>query len=317
MFDAFRATADENAVNPVRALATGLSVLLLATGCARSMALSAEITRQRDSWPALGTLHDFEIGRAAYTARLGDLERLHYLDAEDDDLLLMLSASWSNVTYAFTEDDYERALDQGDPALADYHLKRARAGYERAIYYVTELLEHRDAEFARVRSNPAALGSWLNDEFSTADDAPLLVAAAAPWLNLAALPGEWPKRVGSVEVGPLLAARALELDETAAFGLGHVLLGAYEAALAAPKLESAKQHLSRALELEDKKYLPTFVELALVDCKNRDVAGYERNLNEVLRATDPLPVLRFDNVVAKRRAQRYLAGERWRKACDG
>lgn len=50
-------------------------------------------------------------------------------------------------------------------------------------------------------------------------------------------------------------------------------------------------------------------------CAKSDRASYERTLNEVLAAGDPLPEARLQNVIAQRRARRYLNNELWQEEC--
>ena len=50
-------------------------------------------------------------------------------------------------------------------------------------------------------------------------------------------------------------------------------------------------------------------------CFKSDRANYEKMLNEVLAAGDPLPEARLQNLIAKRRARRYLENKLFQEDC--
>lgn len=68
----------------------------------------------------------------------------------------MLVKSWVGYATAFPQDDYETAYAAGDDDIADYHRRRARRAFERAIGYGDELLEREGVGYGdRRRSRPA------------------------------------------------------------------------------------------------------------------------------------------------------------------
>jgi hypothetical protein len=50
-------------------------------------------------------------------------------------------------------------------------------------------------------------------------------------------------------------------------------------------------------------------------CFKSDRANYEKILNDVLKAGDTLPEARLPNVIAKRRARRYLKNKIFQEDC--
>ena len=60
---------------------------------------------------------------------------MHALAPDNADALFLLTKGWTGAGFAFIEDDYEQAVDAENESLSEYHRARARAAYERAIYY--------------------------------------------------------------------------------------------------------------------------------------------------------------------------------------
>ena len=117
--------------------------------------------------------------------------------------------------------------------------------------------------------------------------------------------------IGEVFVGEALIRRSVALDENAAYGLGHVILGAYHARIAGAELDESWKHFQRALQLTGGRSLMAKFQLAKTYyCMKADKAGYEKTLNEVVEAGDTLPEQRLQNTIAKRRARRYLGKNR-------
>ncbi|MCU0694468.1 MAG: TRAP transporter TatT component family protein [Polyangiaceae bacterium] len=103
----------------------------------------------------------------------------------------------------------------------------------------------------------------------------------------------------------------VELDETYSHRLAHVVLGAYHARSPLAELDEAKKHFDRALQINEGKLLMTKLQLARAYyCFKNDKENYVRTLREVIDADDPLPSERLPNIIAQRRAKRYLSAQR-------
>jgi hypothetical protein len=97
--------------------------------------------------------------------------------------------------------------------------------------------------------------------------------------------------------------------------MAHVVLGGYHARLMG-ELDEAKVHLDRALAIGQGRYLPAQLTLAIrYYCTRHDSDGYARTLRAVISAGDPLPKARLANVVAQRRARRYLEKRVFQEEC--
>ena len=85
---------------------------------------------------------------------------------------------------------------------------------------------------------------------------------------------------------------------------------------ASEELGESIQHFQRALALNKGEFLPTKLNLAQrYYCAAGDRAKYEKALKEVIDAPDAAPDARLPNVIAKRRARRYLTHPLWQEEC--
>lgn len=301
----------------------GLGSILLAatvsfgaTGCIKKAMLDGQIKGTRDGSAAVNTLHDFEIARGVAQAGIGQLEGMHHLAPYNTDALFLLTRSWSGLSFGFTEDDYELAFEKGDEINAKYHAQRARAGFDRAVFYGLELLGHTADGFDNVKNNGETLRNWLVEHFNEVEQAEELLWVGHAWIGRVSVAKDDPALVGELYIGVEILRRSVELDERLQHATGHTILGAYHARTATAELDESKKHFERALELNEGKFLNTKLNYATrYHCFKRDKATYDRLLHEVLEAGDPLPEARLPNVIAKRRARRYLGNPIWQEPC--
>jgi hypothetical protein len=297
----------------------GLSLFLslpLTTGCVKQMLLDGQIESTRKASSAVNTLHDYDVARSVAQAGLGQLEGMHRLAPGNEDALFMLTRGWAATSYGFIEDDYEQALEREDEPLAEHQLARARSGYHRAVQYGQRLLGLSAEGFQAASRNQATLRSWLVENFDDAEQGEELLWIGYAWMGRVSAAREDPAMIADLFVGVELVRRAVELDERAVFATGHIVLGSYHARSAQAELDEAKRHFDRAIELTSGKYLLAKLNLATrYFCAKSDRASYERTLNEVLAESDPLPEARLQNVIAQRRARRYLNKEVWQEEC--
>lgn len=284
------------------------------TGCIKKMMLDGQIKGTRDGSAAVNTLQDYEIANQIAFAGIGQMEGMHRLAPNNLDALFMLTRSWSSVSYAFIEDQYEQYYEKGDDVLATYHLMRARAAYQRAIYYGLELLSHTADGFEQARRNQDTMRKWLTDNFTDQEDAENLLWTGYAWVGNVGASKDVPEVVGDLYVGVELVKRSIELDDTAGNGMGHIVLGAYYAAM--KEFDKSKAELDRANQINDGKFLSVQLNLATrYYCAKSDKENYVKTLNEILAAGDTMPSARLPNTIAKRRARRYLGSKVWQEEC--
>lgn len=285
-------------------------------GCVKQMLLEGQISSTRQASAAVNTIQDYEVARSVAQAGLGQLEGMHRLAPDSSDALFLLTRAWASVSFGFIEDEYEQAYERDDEPLAEYHLARTRAAYQRAVHYGKKLLASHAGGFETARKNQSTLRAWLVEHFDEPEQAEDLLWIGYAWIGNVSAAREDPASVAELFVGVEFVKRAVELDETIAFGTGHVVLGAYHARSPMAELEDAKRHFDRALELGAGNYLLAKLNLAQrYYCAKGDRANYERTLHQILAASDPLPAARLQNVIAKRRARRYLDNRVWQEEC--
>lgn len=270
----------------------------------------------RASAAGVETVHDYEAAEKMAYGGLAQLESLHVLSPENVDGLYLLVRAWTGVGQGFIMDDYERAVEKGDDGGADYALLRARAAFERAKQYGLMLLDLRAKGFETATTNDRTLRAWLSAHLDDKALAPELLWIGAAWLGRIQTDSENSGTIADLWVGVELVEQSVRLDETTEFGLGHVILGAYHARGAIGEFAESKQHFDRALQINGGNYLPTKLQMAQrYYCQTHDKAGYDKALNDVLEARDPLPAARLANTVAKRFARRYQENKRWQAEC--
>ncbi|MBX3130868.1 MAG: hypothetical protein KF718_29385 [Polyangiaceae bacterium] len=306
-------------MNWFRGIGSALLLTALATsstGCIKKLLLNGQIKGTRDGSGAVNTLHDYEVARGAAHAGMAQLEGMHKLAPDNTDALFMLTRGWAGLTFGFTEDDYERAYEAGDDVMAEYHLMRMRAGYQRAKYYGLELLAHHADGFDKARVDHGSIQTWLKANFTDKEQAEDLLWAGYAWIGWVSASRDIPEIVGELFVGVEMVKRSVELDDTLVYGTGYTILGAYHARSAMAELDESKQMFDKAMAVTGGKFLPTKLNLAArYYCFKGDKNAYVATLNEILAAGDDLPEARLQNVIAKRKARRYLGNKVWQEEC--
>ena len=293
-----------------------LAGLLSTTGCIRKVLLDGTVSGTRRAASAIDTLQDFEVAKASGRAGLGTLEAMHKLSPDNRDDLYLLTKGWAGATTAFTEDEYELAEETKDDVLAAYHRARMVAGFRRARFFATKLLDRKAPGFEAAQRNTDMMNAWLHANFVAKEDAPDLTVAATAFIGLVAAGSEDPAIVGDLFVGVAIAERAVELDPTAEHAMAHVVLGGYHARYNWAELDEAKRHFDAAVRITQGKNL--FAKLLYATryyCMKSDEAGYVKMLNEIVSARDPMPTIRLTNLIAMRRARRYLDNKLFQEEC--
>lgn len=290
------------------------ALVVFSTGCVQRFVLNGQVRAAREGQAAVQTLHDFEIARAGALAGLSQLELLHRLVPENSEALLLLTQAWTGAAYAFLEDEYELAAQEGKRELAAYHLERTRAAHTRALHYGLELLARRARGFEQARRRAPLLESWLATSFTDPDDADVLLWTGVAWLGRVSAARDQPEVLAERYVGVALVERSVVLNERLAGALGHTTLGGYYAGMGS--LQDSLSHLRRAQELTGHRSLSAPLVLAhRYYCAAGDQRAYEQTLLQILATGDVWPEGRLANTVAKRRARRYLLNPLWREDC--
>lgn len=293
----------------MRKLALALAPFALA-GCINQILTDGTIASTRDASSVFDQLGDFELGKTAAQAGMVQNEGFHKLSPDNEDALYMLVQGWSGYAWAFCEDDMEIARDQGDDALADYHKKRAKLAYDRAVFYGLELIGHKDKGFDAAKKDDKTLEEWLKKNFDSKADAVNLFWLAYAWMSRVNLLQDDPAMVADLYIGVDLMERSYALDPDYYYSSAMVALAAYHGRTADAEVAEARKLFDTALEKTKHASLAVQLTYAQFACILGDRALYEKNLKEVIAAEDPDPAQRMNNTIAKRRAVRYMSKAR-------
>jgi len=281
------------------------------TGCIKSMLTNGQISATRTASASFDTIGDYELAKSAASAGIVQFEGMHNLAPDNEDALFLLLKGWVGYAFAFPEDDVEAATDAGDDELTEYHKKRVRMAYERAIFYGVELLNTRAKGFDDARKNDGKLREWLDKNVTSKDDAEALFWLGYGWLGRVNIAKDDPILVADLFVGVALLDRANKLDPAVMHYGPETALAAYHARSAVAELDQSKNLFEDALTKTQRKALVVQLNYATrYACLKGDRPLYEKLINEVLAAEDPDPEQRLANTVAKRRAKRALGKAR-------
>jgi TRAP transporter T-component len=283
---------------------------LASTGCLSAILADGQIAATREASDAFNVIADYELARSAAQAGLVQFEGMHRLRPNNTDGLYLLTQAWVGYGFAFPQDDYEDAVDRNDDDAAEYHKKRAGLAYDRAAFFGLELLSHNDKGFDAAKRNDETMKKWLNANFSSRDDAANLFWTGYAWLSRVDLSKENPELVADLWIGVDMIERSVAIDPTVEHYSGTVALAAYHSRPAGEP-EQSKQMFELALaKTERKELVVQFTYAVSYACAKGDRGLYEQLLNEVLAAQDPDPNQRLTNMIAKRRAKRFLGKSR-------
>lgn len=267
----------------------------------------------REASSSVNSMHDFEAAKEAAYGSMGQLEGLHLLVPDDKDGLLLLVKAWSGIAFAFMDDEREEALDHKDETTAAYHEARARAAFKRARFYGTELLNDRAKGFKEAQRNADTLRAYLRENFTAKADAEPLLWLAFSIVGRVAFDLDNPETVAELGIGVELLEHVVKLDPEIENGTAYTMLGAAHAGL--KEWAEAKSDFENALRIGKGRLVTAQLTMAeRYYCPQRDKKNYFAALNTVLAAKD-FPEQRLSNVLAKRRARRYLDNKYWQQDC--
>jgi hypothetical protein len=284
--------------------------LFITTGCIDAILTNGTIASTREASTVFDQMGDYELGKTAAQAGMVQNEGFHKLAPDNEDALFMLVQGWGGYAWGFCEDDMEIARDQGDDATADYHKKRAKLAYDRAIFYGLELIGHKDKGFDKAKKDDRTLEDWLKKNFESKDDAASLFWLAYAWMSKVSLLQDDPAMVADLYIGVDLMERSFALDPDYYFSSAMVALAAYHGRAADAEVADARKLFDTALQKTQRKSLAVQLTYAQMACVLGDRALYEKMLKEVIDADDPDPAQRMNNTLAKRRAKRYMGKQR-------
>ena len=292
-----------------------LGAALLASGCSfRKLTADSTADLLHASAPQFNTLEDLDFSEESAPANLVTMESVWRVSQENEDVLIELVQGYAAYGYAFLEDRMERARAADDDAGEQRYRARAQAAYRRAKRFGMLLLTARESvdggADGRVAAGLAAWRAYLR-RFDDREDVPALFWTANAWASLIGLSVDDTNALLDLPFAVALAERARELDPDFAHGAVQAFFGVYHASTpqaAGGRPDLARAAFERALASANRQFLTWQVMMARsYAVMVQDRALYRQLLQEVLDAGDVMPDERLSNLVAKRRAERYLA----------
>jgi hypothetical protein len=289
------------------------TVAVVLCGCGdlierRAMATTAAIAAR--SRAALEQESDLGMARAAIPPGIKQLEGFHLAVPDERGFTVLLAEATCQYASGFLQFDAETARLAGDAERARELADRGTSMALRCVSYALELLD----------------GSWTRAVYEDPAALPDLIAAAGAgeqvglfWLGLGlasagAMSPQRPALLLRLPAALAMLERSLAIDERFQHGLGHVAVGAAQAAR--PRFlggdpELGKRHLERAFELSGRRNLVPRVALAryyAVAIGDREL--FRRTLIEVLQTPPSIwPEMRLGNEMAHEQARTYLEYE--------
>lgn len=269
----------------------------------------------RRASPGANYMRDPDIAEAGIPASLQQFEGLMYLLPDDATLHETAARVYASYGYGFMEEHYEVAEYEGaEEEEIEHWRNRSSMAYWRAREIALSWLDRRRPEgggiLAVQRQGLEAFTAHIG-RFSSEEEARILFWCAYGWARYISLHRDDMNAIADVAYVAVIADRVNAIAPTY-FDHAPVALRAGLMAAAPPALggrpADARVELDRAIELTGRRNLLFLVtEARLVAIPLQDRALYESLLNEVVAFdVDSYPEQRLPNVLAQRRARRYL-----------
>lgn len=258
--------------------------------------------------PAAEREDDEFIARQAAASMLLSLEAFHENHPSNKKLLTLMSQSYANYAFGFSEGDMLRYKGKNEKRYNDARARALRF-YSRGKQYGLTAMQQKSAFKKAITSNLTDFEKSL--KVFHKKDVPTLFWTGFNWGGWINLNLDDPNEIAKLARAQAIMERAIELDETFYYGSAHTFFGAL--ASARPKMlggdpELGKKHFEKALEISNNKYLMSkvlYAQFYAVQIQDKEL--FTKLLNEVVESPeDILPEQRLANQIAKTRAKLLL-----------
>ena len=258
--------------------------------------------------PAFEQHWDYELAGDALPSNIVQMEGLLRVVPENEVIVMNAVRLYTAYAYGWVEDRVEELQLAHDYAAADEQMRRARYMYLRsrdlAKHYIG--LEHEGFEEAYA-AGLDRFREYLQEEFDEAEDAEGLLWVGYAWGSYINASKDDMVAVADLPFARACVERSVELDPTFFNGAGTTFLAVVATEAPGADLDEAQALWERALEITERRNLLVLVNMARTYAVRRqDRELYRSLLVEVLEAGDINPAQRLTNMIAKRRAERYL-----------
>jgi hypothetical protein len=254
---------------------------------------------------------DYDIARAGTASGIMQLEGLHAISPDNEELTLTLVASYVGYAFGWIEADMEEAKLERRFAAAERLRARAELLYRRARDLSLAALRQRDADIDEwLVGDPDSLRRYLKDEYPDREDLAPVFWAASAWGSMLGQTNELDAAV-DLPVIRALMEHVVAVDPGYESATGLVFLGGVYAQTP-PDFGGdpgkARAYFERALELTGRKSHVIHVNYAkLYALTVGDQRLFRALLDEVLAPQDQGNPVRLSNKIARRHAELLLA----------
>lgn len=290
-----------------------LALVALQSGCLSQIAAGSTAGIVGRGAVALQRSADPELVEAAIPGSIGTLEALMITIPENATLRLTLAKSYCSLGFGFLVDHMEQAQQADDVERADHYRARASASFLRARTIGFEIMSIWEPDDGGVNGHRRTVDSWRNylRNFERREQGGQLFWTAYAWANFINLNKDDPDAIADLPFVLALGERAKDLDDEYNDYAPHALLAGLQAATPAalggrPDLAQREfEWLIQTTRGTNLMYRVIYARNVLVPLQNRRL--FQEQLQMVLDAGDVSEDNRLQNLLAKRRARRYLA----------
>jgi hypothetical protein len=275
-----------------------------AADSAASMAKAAE-PHMRGFW-------DYEVAGTGIAQSIMQLEALHAVSPDNEDLSLVLVSSYVGYAFGWLEVKIERAEDAGRVDEGAHLRQRAELMYRRARDLAVGVMRYRDDGIdAALAAQPDVLRRYLQEHYADAEDdvAPVFWTASA-WGSLLNMTEDMGQMIALPTVRTLFD-HSVSLDPGFELAGGVQFLGGFLSQFPAQmggSPERGRQYFEQALKLTQRKAHIVLVNYArLYALTLNDKPLFLKLLHEVIEAGDQGTHYRLSNKIARVRAEMLLA----------
>lgn len=281
----------------------GCSMTTFAANQAGGMAAQS-VDRMRGFW-------DYDIAGQGNAAGIMQLESLLGFSPENEDLALVLCASYVGYGFGWIEVQAEKAEDAGDYDGAARLRHRAELLYTRARDIALHVMRTRDDGIdAALKGKPQQLKAYLADEYDDPEDAKPLFWLAASWGALLSMSEDMSLAMDLPQIIALVE-RSVALDDGLEGAGGLVFLGGFNSQFPAQfggSTAKGKEYFERALKITGRRAHQVQLNYArLYAVTVNDKGLYLSLLNEIISAPDQGRDVRLANKIARIRAELLLS----------
>ena len=284
----------------------------MTVGCINQMAVDTTAGILAEAEGSTRAYFDWESAGYAAPSGIMQLEGLHLVSPNNQELTLTLAKAYMAYAYGWVMDEREEADVKGDFDLAAHHQKRAFLMYSRAHDLVLRAVQDRDSHFSdQLTKDTKTFKAYLKEHWNDReDDVPLLFWLMMTWSSSINNTPDLDALVDMPMVR-VLAEWIAALDPGYEDAGALVFLGGFDCSFPEtlggnPK--RGKQYFEKALALTGRKnHIVLFNYAVYCGVTSQDRAGYVAALREIIEAPDQGNEHRLSNKVARRRAARALS----------